>query len=95
MVEMFAAKDIAFFAWDAEKGAKFLALRAKKPRKLILALLEEQGLKMLPETMRKIEYGEVRTLSADIFFALCKAYEVEASEILPCIKIDIPNSVFK
>jgi DNA-binding Xre family transcriptional regulator len=95
IVDMFSLECIGSFRWNAENGARFRSLRGKKPRREILALLKQQGVEILPETMRKIEYGEVQTVSSDIFAGLCKAYEVEFSSVLPSIKIGIPNSVFK
>ena len=93
LLDMFPLECIGSIKWNTDYASSLRALRGKTPRHIILKKLDEAGISISPEMMRKIEYGESKTISPEIFVGMCNAYEVHFSAIIPCVRIGIPSNI--
>lgn len=89
---MFPLECIGSIKWTAEYAVKLRKLRGKVSRREILARLIGDNVSISPEMFRKIEYAEAKTITPDLFVALCNAYNVHFSAIIPCVRIGIPDT---
>ena len=83
--------DVAYFRWDADKGARLKQLRGKITRRSLAEKLKNSEHKCSHQYIQTLETGKANSVGRDLMLAVCEAIGADIGEILTTVKISTPK----